>query len=257
MPARRGLRPLKAWRYAGVFGDQLMACAAEVRIGPARQAFWAVLDRRDGTLTERTRFTRRDRVRVTPDRVCVRDSGTRLDLTLDGGDAIEVVCPSGAEYAWTRKTGGLRARGTWQPAGEAARTVDLRGVLDESAGYHAREIDWRWSAGVGLLDDGREVAWNLVTGINDPVERSERTIWVGGAASEPGRVAFAADLSAITFAGGERLTFAPEAQRARHDDLLLFASDYAAPFGTFAGELEGGLRLALGFGVMERHHARW
>jgi hypothetical protein len=257
MPARRGRRPLKAWRYAGVFGEDLMACAAEVRIGPARQSFWAVLDRRDGTLAERTRFVRRSRVRVTSGAVHVADAGARLDLALDRGDAIEVVCPSGGEYAWTRKTGGLRARGTWQPAGGARREVELRGILDESAGYHVREVDWRWSAGVGRLEDGRDVAWKLVAGINDPRTRSERTVWVGGAAREPTRVSFAPDLSAITFAGGERLVFTPEAERARRDDLLLFASDYAAPFGTFAGELGPGLRLAEGFGVMERHHARW
>lgn len=257
MPARRGLRPLKAWRYAGVFGEELMACAAEVRIGPARQAFWAVLDRGDGALAERTRFVRRGRVSVRPRRVHVADAGAQLDLALDGGDAVETVCPSGSEYAWTRKTGGLRARGTWKPAGGAPRAVELRGVLDESAGYHAREVDWRWSAGVGILEDGREVAWNLVTGINDPPEDSERTVWVGGAPHEPEPVSFGADLSGVTFAGGERLVFTPEAERARRDDLLLFASDYAAPFGTFAGELGPGLRLATGFGVMERHHARW
>jgi Protein of unknown function (DUF2804) len=257
MPARRGTRPLKAWRYVGVFGEDLMVCAAEVRIGPARQAFWAVLDRRDGALAERTRFVRRGRVRVTPSSVHVADAGVRLDLALDGGDAIEAVCPSGGEYAWTRKTGGLRARGTWRPAGGAARAVDLRGVLDESAGYHARAVDWRWSAGVGRLEDGRDVAWNLVTGINDPAAGSERTVWVDGVPQEPARVAFAPDLSAVTFGGGERLVFTPEAERARRDDLILFASDYAAPFGTFAGELGAGLRLAEGYGVMERHLARW
>jgi hypothetical protein len=34
MPARDGLRPLKAWRYVGVFGPKLMVCRAPVRIGP-------------------------------------------------------------------------------------------------------------------------------------------------------------------------------------------------------------------------------
>ena len=42
MPARLGTRPLKAWRYIGVFGPELMICVAAVRIGPARQSFWAV-----------------------------------------------------------------------------------------------------------------------------------------------------------------------------------------------------------------------
>ena len=48
MPARHGLRALKAWRYVGVYGPELMICMASVRVGPARQAFWAVWDRSSG-----------------------------------------------------------------------------------------------------------------------------------------------------------------------------------------------------------------
>src|SRR5947208_8353310 len=54
MAARDGLRPLKAWRYVGVYGPELMLCAGSVRIGPARQSFWAVWDRRTRQLTHRT-----------------------------------------------------------------------------------------------------------------------------------------------------------------------------------------------------------
>jgi hypothetical protein len=72
-----------------------------------------------------------------------------------------------------------------------------------------------------------------------------------------GPVQFAEDLSAVTFAEGGRLEFACEAVRRRRDNLLLFSSDYEQPFGTFAGTLPGGVRLARGFGVMERHFARW
>src|SRR5579875_3275667 len=47
MPSHLGSRPLKAWRYLGLFGAELMVCLAAVRVGPARQAFWAVWDRRE------------------------------------------------------------------------------------------------------------------------------------------------------------------------------------------------------------------
>ena len=53
------------------------------------------------------------------------------------------------------------------------------------------------------------------------------------------------------------LRFSPEAERVRRDDLLLIASDYRQPFGTFAGTLPDGTELASGHGVMERHRARW
>ena len=50
MPLRmmHGGRPLKRWRYVGLFGEQLMACAALVQVGPARQSFWALYERGAG-----------------------------------------------------------------------------------------------------------------------------------------------------------------------------------------------------------------
>ena len=50
MRLMRGGRPLKRWRYVGVFGEELMACAALVQVGPARQAFWALYERGEDRL---------------------------------------------------------------------------------------------------------------------------------------------------------------------------------------------------------------
>jgi hypothetical protein len=136
------------------------------------------------------------------------------------------------------------------------RAVELEGLTDDSAGFHARVTRWTWSAGTGTLDDGRTVHWNLVDGVHDLAPASERTIWVDGAAGEVGPVRFAG-LERIAFAGGDELRFTPEAERARHDRLVVMDSSYRQPFGTFAGTLPGGLRLAAGFGVMERHDVRW
>ena len=86
---------------------------------------------------------------------------------------------------WTRKRV-ARVRGSFG---------ELAGIVDESAGYHARHTAWRWSAGVGTLVSGEPVAWNLVDGIHDAPEASERTVWVAGEPHEVGPVAFADDLS--------------------------------------------------------------
>ncbi len=60
-----GARPLKRWRYVGVFCEQLMACAALVQVGPARQSFWALAPGDGGELRERTRrLPRRDEVEL-------------------------------------------------------------------------------------------------------------------------------------------------------------------------------------------------
>jgi hypothetical protein len=255
MPLLRGTRPLKRWRYCGVYGEQLMLCAASVRIGGVPQAFWAVLDRSDGRLLERTAFTR-GLVAVGDGRLSVNGRGMRIELALSlAGEAVEVVSRHGDSYIWTRKQP-VRARGRVEAA-DRAWELDAAGLIDATAGYHARHTAWQWSAGVGTASDGRALCWNLVTGVHDAASASERTVWVDGEPRELGPCAFEPGLEAVSFEGGERLDFSKEAERARSDDLGIFASEYAQPFGTFTGTLPGGLELGQGFGVMERHDVRW
>jgi hypothetical protein len=259
MPLLRAGRMLKRWRYVGVYGPQLMLCAGTARIGPVRQSWWAVWERDRERLHERTTL-RRGRVEVGVDRVRVRDAGVAIDLLLldeRGASAVEVVTPDGRAYAWTRKRAPIVARGSVR-LGAETRAVDAAGLIDESAGYHARHTAWRWSAGVGTAaGDGRPVAWNLVAGVHDSPTDSERTVWADGAAREVGPVTFAADLHSVAFAEGGALAFDAGATRARRDNLLVLRSDYEQPFGTFRGTLPGGVELAEGYGVMERHVAVW
>jgi Domain of unknown function (DUF2804), C-terminal len=250
MPSHTGLRPLKAWRYVGVYGAELMLCAANVRIGPARQSFWAVWDRRGGRLHERT-VIGRGRVRLSRGRAQVADAGIAIDLVLEEMPGVETVCRSGRSYAWTRKQGGIRARGTVELE-DSRVAVDERAVIDDTAGYYERHTRWLWCAGVGQSRDGSEVAWNLVSGVNDPPLSSERTVWVDGDPHETPPCSFSDDLSVV-----DRLSFSPEATRSRRDNLLLIRSSYRQPFGTFGGILPGGIELASGYGVMEVHDARW
>jgi hypothetical protein len=250
MPSRRGLRPLKAWRYVGVFGAELMVCAAEVRIGPARQSFYAVWDRQHRRLYERTAIGRGP-VELAQGTVRILDREVQLELSLHENEGIETVCPAGAGYAWTRKQGGIEARGTIALAGEP-RPIESRALIDDTAAYYPRHTRWRWSAGVGTTRNGSAIAWNLVQGVNDPPRNSERTIWVDGRAHEPPPSTFAPDLSTV-----DGLAFDAEAVRRRRDNLLLVRSDYRQPFGTFRGTLAGGIELAEGYGVMEDHDAWW
>lgn len=258
MPLLRDGRPLKRWRYVGVYGPELMLCAASVRIGGLPQAFWAVLDRSTGELAERTAFTP-GLVAIADGRLSVRGRGVEIDLALDpAGVPMEVTSPHGGSFIWTRKDP-VRARGRVSAMGRE-REIDHMGLIDSSAGYHARATEWRWSAGVGTASDGRALAWNLVDGVHDAVRQSERTVWLDGEAREVAPVAFADDLSCVRFAepdGGGALLFSAEAERARRDDLKIFASDYRQPFGTFSGTLPGGIEVAEGYGVMEWHDVRW
>jgi uncharacterized protein DUF2804 len=251
MPARLGARPLKAWRYIGVFGPELMICVAAVRIGRARQAFWAVWDRAPRRLHERT-WLSAGGVHMAPGRARVADGQASLSLSFTESDGVETVCPSGEGYAWTRKQGGIPVDGMLRLAGSEPRAFRAQAIIDDTSAYYERHTRWRWCAGVGSDVAARPVAWNLVQGVNDPAGDSERTVWVDGVPSEVGRVAIAPGLEAVG-----ALRFAAEATRSHRQNLLVVRSRYCQPFGTFSGTLPDGTTLSEGFGVMEDHDVWW
>ena len=279
MPLRRGGRWRKRWRYVGAYCDELLLCAARVQVGKLGQTFWAIWDREGRQLWEHTRlrlpgargevWTERPDgqegiVNYAPDEGSVvrieagRTKAVQLRafLRLGGGRWVESVCPSGeGEYMWTRKRADVPVECDVR-VGDRRWRVQARGVEDESAGYHPHHTVWSWSAGVGVATDGRSVGWNLVSGINDPPERSERAIWVDGEPFEPGPVSFEG-LEAIAFDDQSRLRFSGECERRRQENRLLVRYTYRQPFGSFAGTLPGGLELEQGLGVMEHHDAYW
>ena len=225
----------KDWTWIGGFGPELMLCATSVRVGPARAAWWAVWD---GVRLHERSYRRRGPIRVSPERLHVPGV---LDL------AVEPEAPWAVRTGamWTRKRP-ARVHGT-----ALGRPVDLRGMVDESAGRHPHRMSWWWSTGAGELADGRPVTWNLVDGLHDGVEESERAVWIDGVPAHVPPQAFHG------LAGVGDLRFTSLATRAHNENLLLIASDYEQPFGTFAGALPLGGELRAGWGIMERHRVRW
>jgi len=236
MPPLRGGRPLKRWRWVGAFGPDGMACVARASIGGIPARWWVVWD--GERLHEGTRG-----VRLAPGRA----EAPGVDLRFEEGEGVEVVSPHGRQYIWTRKQAGMPIAGTL-----LGRPFEGRGFVDDSAGYHARRTAWRWSAGVGIAESGARVAWNLVDGVHDALQASERTVWVDGIPHHVPPQAFAADLSTV----GE-LRCEPVAVRAHRQRRLVVASDYEMPFGRFSGSLPHAGPLREGWGVMERHDVRW
>jgi Domain of unknown function (DUF2804), C-terminal len=255
MPGWRGTRPLKRWRYLGVFCDEVMLCVGEARVGPLPQRFWAVIEP-GGPVTDRTTIGRGG-VRIDGSHFHVDARGVRIDLDVDEDDGVESIHPSGRDgYVWTRKQGGVQAHGEVR-VGARMYSLACPAVVDDTAGYHQRHTSWIWSAGVGRGSAGEKVAWNLVTGVNDSERDSERAIWVDGEPSEPGPVTFAPDLSSVGFAEGGELSFSEWAAREDRTNILLIRSSYRQPFGTFSGTLPGGVQLEQGFGVVEVHDVHW
>jgi hypothetical protein len=257
MALARGGRPLKRWRYVAAFSDELMLCAAVAAVGPGRSSWWAVWDRGRRILAEHTRVLGPAVVHFGDGgRLHVADRGVRIELTVDEGAAVESLNRHGGQYVWTRKQAARPCRGRVAVAGRVVE-VDALAIVDDTAGYHARETEWWWSAGVGRDAEGLPVGWNLVSGVNDGPFASERSIWSAAGAREVGPVTFAGDLGAVTFSEGGALRFAEEAVRERKDDMLVIRSDYRQPFGRYSGVLPGVGHLNGGVGVMEHHTAKW
>jgi hypothetical protein len=255
MPLRLDGQTRKRWRYVGLFDERVMLCAARAEVGPLGQSFWILWDRERRRHYARTTLRPGSReLRMDGAEIEIDSPGLRASLRLGDSEPIESICPSGGAWGWTRKRGGVPITGTIEIPGRRW-SVEGRGIDDESAGYHRRRTSWRWSAGIGSAADGRALAWNLVEGVNDPAERSERAIWVEGEPSEPAPVRFDG-LSGIDLADRRRLEFASESAHARDENLLLFSSRYRHRFGSFSGRL-GELELASGLGVMEEHDAVW
>jgi hypothetical protein len=250
MPRWHNRRPLKHWRYVGAYGPELMLCAGDAHIGPLRQRFWAVATR-DGRLRENTALLRSGGVRLAGPEVAIDAPGVRARLRVDETAPVETLSQHGDSYIWTAKQGGVRVGGLIELDGRPIQ-FEGRGIVDHSAGYHARHTVWSWSAGVGLSEDGRPVAWNLVSGVHDAPEASERTVWVDGVPSEVDPVDFKDDLSGV--AG---LEFTEWCAREDKTNALILKSNYRQPFGTFKGTLPDGTELHEGYGVMESHDVWW
>jgi Protein of unknown function (DUF2804) len=245
----------KRWRYIGLFAEEVMLCAARAEVGPLTQSFWVLLDRRSGQQWNHTALLPGSKeVTMEGPRLEIDGPGLRASLRLGEVTPIEVTCPSGRASAWTRKRVGMPIDGTIEVPGRRWEVAG-RGVDDESAGHHQRHTSWNWSAGVGTAADGRALAWNLVTGINDPASGSERAIWIDGEPSEPAPVSFAV-AGEIGFDAGAALRFAGESEHTHDDNYLLIRSRYRHRFGSFNGSLDG-VELAAGLGVMEEHDALW
>lgn len=205
MPLVRNGRVRKSWRYVGVYGEEVMLCAAKIQIGPLPQSFWAVWDRAGKRRFAHTRsLPGGSEVEMDGPDIRLDAGEVQARLRFGDGEAIEAVCPSGDDsYAWTRKLAGAEVTGTITAGGQTWEIDGAHGVDDVSAGYHQRRVDWMWSAGVGTSTDGRAVGWNVVTGINDPERASERAIWIDGMPSEPDPVRFDG-LAGVEFADGSK-----------------------------------------------------
>jgi hypothetical protein len=155
----------------------------------------------------------------------------------------------------THKTPALSVDGV---AGSGGRTFELGGcvaALDHTSGLLARRTRWRWASASDAT-----TAVNLTEDFTAPYENA---LWTDGAVRRLPAVHFQFDPTRPddpwlirSDDGSVDLTFVPEGRRAKRTNLVVAASSYLQPVGTFSG-LAGGLRVNGLAGVTEDHMAKW
>jgi hypothetical protein len=228
-----------------------MLCVGDAHVGPLRQRFWAIAEP-GRPIASRTTLGAGG-VRIDGSHVTVETRDVRVDIQVEENGGVETVHE---DDVWTRKQAGVPAQGEVR-VGSRMYSLRCGAVVDDTAGYHRRHTRWIWSAGVGTATDGRNIGWNLVTGVNDSETGSERAIWVDGEPFEPGPVRFADDLARIEFSEGGALEFSEWAAREDSTNVVLLRSRYRQPFGTFTGSFPHGVQLVRGYGVVEVHDVHW
>ncbi len=139
------------------------------------------------------------------------------------------------------------------------------GGLDFSFGWVARRTAWRWAFALGRTRAGERVALNLVQGF---VGAAECALWVEGELLplSEGVIDFEEDrpLSAwrVRTADGEvDLRFAPGAMHEEKRNLILVASSFIQPAGSFSGTIRvpgrAPLELSGVLGVVEDQRVTW
>ena len=161
----------------------------------------------------------------------------------------------------TQKSPGLPVVGEFELDGERHALHGALGSLDSSNGLLARDTAWRWACA-----HDRRVGFNLQEGY---FGNQENVLWLDGALIPLGAAKFDFDpqrpLSpwrVQTDDGLLDLHFRPEGARQADRNLVVAASYYIQPVGTFHGTVRarpGGAAVSVDglLGVTEDHRSRW
>jgi hypothetical protein len=255
MPPKWAGTLLKRWHYVTFWSPEVVLCVNQIHVGPIAQEYWGVLDRTAKHFVQRTNYLTR-KVTLSPTRMTLDERDLGVDLPIRPDDEFEVYRPEGRAYTWARKQYAARATAEVRLG---TRTLRPEGAvfIDIQAGYHPRETSWRWSAGTGVDQHGRRIAWNAIVGLADSPTSSERTLWIEGVGKEIDPVRFTPDGLTVTFSDGARLAFRQEAVISKRVNLVVIKSRYDHGFGVWEGTLRGGLVVRDGVGIREYMDAVW
>ncbi len=281
----------KKWQYVFVATGEMMFCLAIIDTGYLASGICAVFDRGscrllanenpvlpsisaqvgdqpgEGLSARLTGPGIRARIVRSGAEITVRASWayTEVDLALDVGrapaplTAIAPVGPAG-RFDLTQKTVLIPAEGEVRVGNSRFPVQRQLAGLDFTHGYLARETAWRWAFATGRVGN-QLIAFNFSEGFLQG--DGENAVWIDGDPQPAGKVSFSFDGNAPLSPwrirsedGRVDLLFQPEGHRAQSIDLMLIASRYVQPFGSFSGSLHG-VKVDGLAGVTEDHTARW
>lgn len=285
----------KRWHYVGIATEQCFIGVAIVDIGWTNAAFAYLFDRQSKTLladfsqdglpfltarvsnqptngalswfkhsggTLRYEHVAGERYRLT---VQTR-TGLKIDARIDQTGAAPFLAaigpvPQGGCAHSTVKSSALEVKGTATAGGQSFRLDDGVASFDYSNGLLARDTEWRWASA-----HSRAVGFNLQHGY---FGNYENVLWLDGALIPLGQARFEFDAKqplapwhVSTDDGLLDLTFQPEGARQESKNLLVAASYYIQPIGTFNGTVKAApdappRRVDQLVGVTEDHRSRW
>lgn len=281
----------KKWHYVSLVTEQLMCAVAIVDTGWISTCFAYAFDRNDGDIMANYsqdglpgRFSAGVADSAAGDSwFRTRDTRIAIEHAPGGCYRLELRCPhmeveaefgpaaaplllatgpvkGGAVHA-TQKSSGLPLRGQVRTWRDAYRLDGGIASFDYSNGLLARETAWRWASGHNL-----ELGFNLQAGYFGSCENA---LWLDGQIVPLGPAHFIYDQHdplarwhIFTEDDQLDLVFTPEGARRQDRDLLIAASRYVQPVGTFNGWVRASpdapqrivSQLA---GVTEDHFSRW
>lgn len=275
----------KRWHYLALSAGDVFCGIAIVDLGWTNTAFAYVFDRarreviaamsQDGIpgLTasvaqqagQGSRFEfGGKRIEITADgRLHLRADGLAIDCAFRGDAPVllAVGLAQGGSVHATQKSTALSLQGELHAGGRRFLLDGGVASFDYSNGLLARDTAWRWASA-----HSRECGFNLQAGY---FGASENALWLDGELIALGAARFDYDCAdplapwhVSTDDGLLDLDFVPEGARREDKNLIVAASRYIQPIGTFSGTVRaapGGepRRVEQLVGVTEDHASRW
>lgn len=262
----------KRWIYVILASDDVIFCAAVVRLGYAANAFAFAIDRATGrhivnmtaagpalvaSVSKRSgegalglfqmgsKLISISRDWGSSDYVVeVRDHGVKLDARLSTTNAprpISVVASlKGDLFSTTEKGALLEVEGSLLAAGKRYDLKGAWGGYDYTAGLLERRTAWKWAFGLGKSSQGKPIAYNLTEGF---VGERECVAWVDGDVIRLPAARFEFDSNnamkpwQIRTSGACDVDFTPAYVHFEQRNVIVVQSTFKQVAGAFRGKL--------------------